>query len=208
MIRVIGTDISGADAAAWQILYDRASPERKERAGRYRGREDALRCVTAEALLRYALGTDRYQVQQEPDGKPRIPERPDFHYNLSHSGKWVVIAYGGSPVGVDVEQIRPDTKIRTVAERFFAPEEVACVLEKPEESRDRFFEIWTGKESYIKYLGTGLKQDLRSFSVKDPKLGVRFHRKKLSGGYWLTLCSTEQDWEYTELDLRELLKDR
>jgi len=205
MIHVIGIDISGADAEAYQVLHDKASPERRERADRYRGWEDALRCVTAGALLRYVLGSGLYKVQQIPGGKPRIPERPDFHYNLSHSGKWVVIAYGGSPVGVDVERIRPDTKVRTVAARFFSPAEEAYVREIPEESCDRFFEIWTGKESYIKYLGTGLKQDLRSFNVRSPELGVRFGRRHLPGGYWLTLCSGEEDWEFTEMDLQELL---
>ena len=55
MIRVIGIDISGADAAAWQVLYGKASPERKERADRYRGREDALRCVAVNKHLTFSF---------------------------------------------------------------------------------------------------------------------------------------------------------
>lgn len=205
MIHVICTDISGAEEGLFRALFEKATPERKNRAARFRGREDALRCVTADGLLRYALGTDRYRVEQASGGKPFLPERPDVHFNISHSGRWVVMAYGKSPVGVDVEQIRPDTDIQKLAGRFFAPEEEAYVRAVPWESRDRFFEVWTGKESYLKYLGTGLKADLRSFSVQSPQTGVRFLRQKLSDGSWLTLCTEEADMEVTVMELGRLV---
>ena len=205
MIHLIYSNISGAEEGIFRALYEKASPERKSRADRFRGREDALRCVTADGLLRYALGTERYRVEQAPGEKPFLLDRPDFHFNISHSGPWVVMAWGNSPVGVDVEQVRPDTDVRKLAARFFAPEEESYVRAVPRESRDRFFEIWTGKESYLKYLGTGLKRDLRSFSVLSPQQGVRFLRQKLPDGCWLTLCTEEADMEVTALDLSRLV---
>jgi len=205
MIRILCVDISGLDDAAYTALYEQASQERKSRADRYRRREDALRCVTADALLRYALHGMDCTVTHTAQGKPRITGKPDFHYNLSHSGRWVVIAYGGSEVGVDVEQIRTDTDMETIAEAFFSPEERNYVREDSVQSRRRFFEVWTAKESYIKFLGTGLKKDLTSFSVLGLEPQIRLYHPQLDGAHCLCLCTAEDEYTFELLDVRQLL---
>ncbi|MBQ2739113.1 MAG: 4'-phosphopantetheinyl transferase superfamily protein [Oscillibacter sp.] len=205
MIHVICSDISGVSTPDYQMLYAKASDERKDRADRYRRREDAIRCVTADALLRYALGTSSYTVGKTSSGKPFIRGKDNFHYNLSHAGNWVVLAFGDSDVGVDVEQFRADTDIEAVASRFFSPEEQRYVRKDPEKSREHFFEIWTAKESYLKYLGTGLKKDMRAFSVLSPDLNVNFHHRTLPDSSLLSLCTTENDYFFELLDLPRLL---
>lgn len=205
MIRILCADISGLEAEAYEKLYNQATRERQARADRYRRREDALRCVTADALLRFVLGGGVYTVEKTQEGKPHISGKPDFHFNLSHSGRWVVIAWGDSPVGVDVEKIREDTDIRMIASRFFTPEEQQYLRQTPEESRRRFFEIWTRKESCVKYWGTGLKRALNSFSVLQPEKALRFYTETLPGGYLLSLCCKEAADPITLLDARQLL---
>lgn len=192
MAHILCLKITGADYAA---LYAQASPERRARADRYLRREDGLRCLAAEALLRYgvrqALGLQNFTLEKGPQGKPFLAGREDFHFNLSHSGQWVVLAWGGSPVGVDVEEVRMDRGREALAHRFFTPEEQDYVF-RQEDSRDtRFYEIWTGKESYLKYLGTGLRKSLLSFSVLSLE-ALRFHRFFLPEGYCLTLCTQEE----------------
>lgn len=205
MIRVICTDISGLSPSDYQALYEKSSDERKMRADRYRRREDSIRCVAAGALLRYALGTSEYTVEKTPDGKPFIKGKECFHYNLSHSGRWVVIAFGDSEVGVDVEELRADADIEAIARRFFTTEERHYVFEAEQDQRQRFFEIWTGKESYLKYLGTGLKTDMTAFSVLSPEPDVRLHHRTLTDGSWLSLCTTENDYLFELLDAQRLL---
>lgn len=204
MIRVICTDISALDPSQYQILYEKASPERKARADRYRFRDDAMRCIAADALLRYALGIRDYSVEKTPSGKPFIREREDFFFNLSHSGSWVAIAFGGSEVGVDVQAYRADTNMEAIARRFLTPEEKEYVFGEKECLRQRFFEVWTAKESYLKYLGTGLKKDLRSFSVLSLEPQVRLHHSTLPGGYSLCLCA-EEDFQLELLDAGRLI---
>lgn len=205
MIRVICTDISGLSPSDYQTLYNKASGERKSRADRYRHQGDSLRCVTADGLLRYALGTSAYTVEKSPSGKPFIREREDFHYNLSHAGNWVAIAFGDSEVGVDVEKLRPDTDIEAISRCFFAPEERRYVLEEEKSRHQRFLKIWTGKESYLKYLGTGLQKDLTSFSVLNLGPEVRLHHRKLDDDHCLSLCTTCDDFLFELLDLQRLL---
>ena len=204
MIRILCVNLSTADDSIYHRLYGQASPERKARADRYRRREDALRCVAADALLRYVLKEDYDRVAKTQDGKPFLPDRRDFHFNLSHSGNWVAIAFGTGEVGLDVEDHHGNTRIEAIARRFFAPEEQRYVFQENDRQDQRFFQIWTGKESYLKYLGTGLKQNLTAFSVLSLEPEIQLHQMTLPDGSWISLCTTEKDYMLDLLELQHL----
>ena len=204
MIQILCADISGADENTFRALYEKASPQRRQRADGYRRREDALRCLAGEALLRHVLGTGQFTVEKAENGKPFLSGREDFHFNLSHADHWVVLAWGGTPVGVDVEKIRPDTDIAAVSRRFFHPQEQRSIREAPDMGR-RFFEIWTAKESYLKYLGTGLKTDLRSFSVMSLPPQLHLHQRSLKGDCVLSLCAEDESCTLEQLPVQALL---
>lgn len=204
MTRVICSDISELESA-YPVLYDRASAERKQRADRYRRKEDALRCLAAGALLQHALGTAEYTAAKGPFGKPCIKGNDSFHYNLSHSGNWVAIAYGDTEVGIDVEKICLDAGKEDVARRYFTPDEQAYVFDTKALAPQRFFEVWTGKESYLKYLGTGLQKNLASFSIFSLEPEVRLYHRILPGGYSLTLCTSDDNYLFELLDAQRLL---
>lgn len=101
------------------------------------------------------------------NGKPYIENAEDFHYNLSHSGNWVVLGYSDNCIGIDVEQIYMTEGRRQVAETSFTKKELDYMTEVPYENECalRFTKLWTAKESYLKYLGTGLTKSMTSFSV-------------------------------------------
>lgn len=204
MIHVVCCDIESIGIDEYRRLFDASPVERQSRAEGYLRQEDKVRCVAAHALVRYAvekaLNLSEFTVERDEWGKPHIQDRPDFHFNLSHSGSWVVIAYGESPVGVDVERIRMDAGKENIARRHFTPEEQEYVFSAGEENGERFFEIWTAKESYLKYLGTGLRRSLNSFSVvpDGTGLGVRFTGRRLGDSY-LTVCTRQEDTTFTQL---------
>ncbi len=194
MIQIVCTDISPIDASMYRLLYSASSPARQARADRCRLFADKVRCVTGESLLRYALRCrgvpGAYRVAAGPHGKPFLPEAPDLQYSLSHSGRWAAIAWGDTPVGLDVETIAP-RRAEALARRF-APAEQAYLLEAPEAERlQRFYRLWTAKEAYVKYLGTGLTRSLSSFSVIPPEaLGVPL-RWEMLPDCCLCLCGGE-----------------
>lgn len=189
--------------ALYEALYRRATPDRKQRADRYLRREDGLRCLAAGELLRRTvereLGSAEFTVIKDPGGKPRIAGQEHFHYNLSHSGNRVAIAYGDSPVGADVQQMHMDTGKEELARRFFTTEEQDYILEQPELTEARFYRVWTGKESFLKYLGTGLKKSLDSFSIFSPDISPMLRFRILPDGYCVSLCSSDPDCIF-ELD--------
>ena len=208
MIRILCLDVSAIGPSAYEKLYNRATEARRHRADRCRRREDALCCIGAGALLSCAvkrhLGLEAFTLAEDRWGKPFIPEAAEFHFNLSHSGSWVVLAFGDSPVGIDVEKLDYTPGRHQVIRRFFAPDEQAYVLEDPGEEGERFFRIWTAKESWLKYTGEGLTKPLSSFSVLAMDR-PGFYTRTPGEGYLLTLCAEEAPRETANISIEELL---
>ncbi len=219
MIYVNCLNISEVDELCYEKIYARASEERKQRAERYRSAEDAKRCILAEALLRFSLKeacgyTEQIVIQYHEHGKPFIKDLENFSYNISHSGEWVVVAYTydetgtvkDTKVGVDVEKIREFTNCEKLTIRFFAKEEQEYIfsVKSDAERAGRFTEVWTLKESYLKYLGCGLSQSLESFAVDAATGQIQDASGKrvadVSAGsfvlgeeYYVSVCSNDED---------------
>lgn len=148
------------------------------------------------ALLRRVLAAaglpDGLAVARAPGGKPYLPDAPDVHFNLSHSGSWAVCALGRAPLGVDLQQERP---LRQPVLRRFAPSEQAWLekLSAPER-QSAFFDLWALKESYLKATGAGLAGGLDSvsFTLHPLTLSDPDYRAALApfpdSGYHLALC--------------------
>lgn len=125
----------------------------------------------------------------ETGGKPYLTDYPEVHFNLSHSGDWVVVAVSNEFVGIDVEKRVPTDKCKDIAKRFFHPEEIMDLdLYKDAMLGWRFLHYWTCKEAYVKYLGTGLRTPLNQFCVEE-----EFGRVK---GTQVTLQTEVLDEEY------------
>lgn len=119
-------------------------------------------------LLRVALGEEVYKKAKfatGEHGKPYIKGHP-IHYNISHSGQYVVLVVANSEVGVDVQE-KKDKRVENMCKRFFSKAEwqafEAC--ETIEAQEDLFFYIWCRKEAYGKFLGVGLNQQVLQCNV-------------------------------------------
>lgn len=82
-------------------------------------------------------------------------------YSLSHSGDYWVCVLSDCAVGIDLQRHQSCHRKR-IAARFFHPNEASWLVNKPD---DAFFEIWTAKESYVKYTGVGITDAFSHFSV-------------------------------------------
>ena len=101
-------------------------------------------------------------------GKPYITNviSLPLQFNLSHTEGVVALAVTLTrEVGVDVEWLGRKGQTVEIAERFFSPQEIAQLRALPEaDQRDRFFDLWTLKEAYIKACGMGLSIPLDQFT--------------------------------------------
>ena len=90
-------------------------------------------------------------------------DKESFYTNLSHSGDYVVLAVGDSPVGIDVEH--KNDKDFKVTKRMFTETEQSYILNGAdiESSQQRFRDIWTINEAFLKCLGIGISVPLNTF---------------------------------------------
>lgn len=211
MIDVFGVHISHQeDEIYFEKLIAFLSTDRQHQIHRFRRKEDARRAILSEAMIRLIIisrldirNQDIVLVKNEY-GKPFLKDYPDFQFNVSHSGEWVVCAVHHLPVGIDVEQIQPmDMKI---AQRFFSDQEYCDLMERNQaEQLLYFFDLWTLKESYIKALGKGLSIPLDSFSLqiahgdislKTDTLSMNWFFKQydIDPGYKMSVCGSENDF--------------
>lgn len=139
-----------------------------------------VKFLAAKELL---VPISNIEILHNEFGKPYIAAHPEWQFNISHADGMLAIAISNTGVGVDVERIRnADLKI---ARRFFTEQEnkyievAKCDIEK------RFFEIWTKKEAYVKWIGKGLNMSLNSFDVlNEPEIYMTYYIKQ----FVLSIC--------------------
>lgn len=96
-------------------------------------------------------------------GKPKLGNLSGIHFNISHAGKWVVCVLHSEEVGIDIEHVEPIDL--AISESFFHRKENEDI-QGANNSIERFFDYWTLKESFIKFIGKGLSQPLNSFLIQ------------------------------------------
>jgi 4'-phosphopantetheinyl transferase len=97
-----------------------------------------------------------------PHGRPRLPGT-GLHVSISHSGATVAVAVSGAgAVGVDVQQVQPDS-VDELSPLVLADSEARHVAV----ARD-FFTYWTRKEALVKATGDGVTVPLSEVVVTPP----------------------------------------
>lgn len=185
--------ISPSEIHLWLASYDEIADE--ELHARYRALLDAAerqqeprfyfakdrrRYLVTRALVRTVLS--RYMAIDPVDwmfsanayGCPQIANDgardSQITFNVSHTHCLIVLGVARRrALGVDVENVQARKVSLDIADRFFAPAEVAELARvPPDRQQERFFEYWTFKESYIKARGMGLSVPLDKFSIHYP----------------------------------------
>ena len=98
------------------------------------------------------------------------PLSKDICFNISHSQGVVIFAMYEFDVGVDIEKIR--TSQDDVRRYISNDEEYAYI--KDDKS---FYEIWTSKESLVKALGIGIKDNIKDIPAL-PINGVKQYKNQ------------------------------
>ncbi|HEX5054482.1 MAG TPA: 4'-phosphopantetheinyl transferase superfamily protein [Planctomycetota bacterium] len=147
------------------------SPAEEHRLERFRFADHRRRYQIGHGALRSILGgyldqdpTD-IEFRHGPRGKPYLAEKGPY-FNLSHSGKLALIAFGSVELGIDLEKVRHLESLGEIARRHFSECEFqALEAEQGEARQAAFYRCWTRKEAYIKAIGEGLSMPLDTFDV-------------------------------------------
>lgn len=197
------------DTLLFHRLLEHVAPEKRSRIKRFVREQDRIRGLFGDLLIRTVLMQKTGMLNNEISfvtneyGKPFLKGRDDIHFNISHSGQWVVAAIDSRPIGVDVEEVAPVDL--SISEHYFSPDEHEDLMNQ-NDKLGYFFTLWTSKESYIKVLGKGLSHPLNAFSIKmltkdqiiikaDGKVldDVRIAKYDLHKDYKMAVCATHDN---------------
>ena len=163
-------------------LKPRLHPERRKKLEQIRFLNDRLCSAGAGILFAAGLAeagvhADDIRIGYRGNRKPYLPDVPDVHFNLSHSGERVMAVFSDHEVGCDIERV---VKARMrVARRFFHKDEQAMLDQliasgRENEASELFYRYWTLKESVLKVTGEGIRLPMNAFCIlTEPTVQVR-----------------------------------
>ena len=170
--------------------------------------------ITARKYLSAESVTEQTEVARTERGKPYFPHLPKLHCSPSHSGDYFICAMADFPVGADIQihkGLRDESpeeaaaRLKRIAKRYFSPAEAEFLQT---DTCDRFFRLWTARESYVKLTGQGIDGSFAEYCVlpadaddlptmeaggiaKWRALDGSFCQMRLSEGFTLCICARE-----------------
>ena len=166
------TPDSAREDEALKWLDERESSRRSAFINPGPRRRFVLSRAALRAILCRELGCRREELEfgtsyyEKPFAIVRGKPHP-ISFNVSHSGKNGIIAFSPEGrLGVDVEDLAPQSNMGLLAEAAFTTSEQAALgsIDGTEKLR-LFFRIWTIKEALIKAVGMGLSLDMSTFDI-------------------------------------------
>lgn len=214
MMKILISDIRQFDNDnSFAAAFDKVSKYRQDRINSLKQSDDKKRSLAAGLLLGYAMTASNIKGNIVPNehGKPFFENITSFHFNISHSGNYSVIAYDSVAVGIDIQKFRPIND--SVAKHFLSDNEYKCLSDDNIKRQDTLNVLWTIKEAYIKLLGIGLSYDMRNCSINieastisDSMQTAYFKHFELNIGkeiYNLTVCSQNNSFPHDYIFVKD-----
>ena len=177
---------SPIDENTFRLLLRFVQPEKKERILKQRLKQNADNMLIGEILAKsaikkiFGIPIAKQEFSLGEHGKPYLKDFPNIHFNISHSGEYVVCCVSDKPIGIDIQKIGKYNP--GVAKKVCNEKE----LKEIEESLDKaaeFTKLWTQKEAVLKRDGTGFANK----DVKNCLDGEKAEVEKI-GDYYLSVA--------------------
>lgn len=127
-----------------KVLLSKVNESQKEKAMKYKNEIDQIRSLASSYLVN-SLSNEPLLFNDM--GKPFFENGP--YFNISHSGKYIVMAVSDKEVGVDIEENVEKNMSSLI--RIFNDAEAKMIKEHAD-----FYYLWCAKESLIKCIGSSI----------------------------------------------------
>ena len=127
-------------------LLEKVNDKQKEKAFGYKNETDQIRSLASSYLIN-SLSSEPLLFNDT--GKPFFENGPFF--NISHSGRYIVMAVSNKEVGVDIEENVERNMSALI--RIFNEAEAKMIKEHAD-----FYYLWCAKESLIKCMGSSISK--------------------------------------------------
>lgn len=109
--------------------------------------------VILPGIVHKICGEHQIILKKTPLGKPGFIQPKGWFYNISHSRNIGVCAIAQKNLGIDLEFIKSNRDVSAIAETWYSNNEISYLKELSAKKEEKFYHLWTRKESFIKKLG-------------------------------------------------------
>lgn len=174
-------------------FYSILQENEKERANRYLQVRDHNRSIISRGALRILLARflnlepSEINLKKDQNKKLYVEETgfSGIKFNVSHSGKWILISLDDRDNGVDIEQVNAFFTYQNLLPLTCSQQEQLAISNSTEPVQS-FFEMWTRKEALLKATGTGITDELARIPAVNGT-----HQSPAA------IISSEKDWTVT-----------
>ena len=143
-----------------------------EKLKRYKNKKAQHTALVTRAISRLVLAqytttqASQLTFKRNQHGKPElINNKENLRFNLSHNNELIIIGVCiEDDIGCDIENPLRKVNIEPLTRRYFSKQEHNELCELTSEiQQQRFFEMWTLKEAFVKATGVGIGLGLDTF---------------------------------------------
>ncbi len=135
---------------------------------------DQQQKIIARAILKILLAKKLMQpmhtieIAKDANGKPFCPTAilSNIHFSISDAANYIAISIAQSPVGIDIEILKPQFQFQDIASSYFHQNEINA-LKNANDPLMLFYRFWTSKESLLKLDGNGLTDYLNELDMTE-----------------------------------------
>lgn len=130
-------------------------------------------------LAQEQYGVNIINIAKNKYGRPYFVNHNEIDVSISHTeGMVAVMVARGTKVGIDVEKIHKINK--KIVDKFYSELEKKMIYEENRDYETGETIIWTMKEAYSKYIGTGLNRNLlKTDMIKRSDVSFFLKKKKI-----------------------------
>lgn len=150
------------------------------------GKRAAVEELASGYLLAEYLGIQKDdEITRNKHGKPYLVSGRQF-FNLSHNGRYAVLAVSDCEIGVDIQKIRRYHE--ATAKRILDPKQrEELKLYDCQRKNEVFSREWSRLEAVLKLRGTGFGEEWDRTVLKECRIDTR-----CLGAYYLSLAAKEE----------------
>jgi 4'-phosphopantetheinyl transferase len=141
-------------------------PDELQKLDRFQRQFNKDQFAVSRGALRFLSGKYSNRLPGEfilrvDENKKPYWQNDALHFNMAHSGEYVLIAFANTAVGVDVEKTNQLFNYDEIMPTCFDQQEINEVNNAPD-PLTLFYTFWTRKEALIKATSKGIDNDLPS----------------------------------------------
>lgn len=212
MIRLRFTKTEDLSQEHFNFLLAQLPDNVQEKVMRYRFEKDRKMALVSRALLMAEL-TDKSSfnwsnMKLGSKGKPYLHGAE--YFNWSHSENMVVVGFSDSPIGVDVEKQK---KMDWESLLSYFHEQEQNYIKQANNPLQKYYEVWTRKEAYLKGVGSGLTDEMNTIDCSKSSVGNKLVwnicTHQIPTDYVVSFCTLApmKNAEILEIPIENLIKN-